>query len=158
MSYRQTGIPSEWLIVDSRLTADVFRIVRYLPRCSGVLVLHHDLGARERRALLTRLRRIAQDKRLKILDEARGHSARVHNMGELRRALTANVQLLFLSPIFRTRSHPDWRQLPRMRAATLARLPKRSVMALGGMDRRRFRTIQKLGFAGWAGLDAWTAS
>lgn len=158
MRRRQTGIPSEWLIVDSRLTADIFRLVRHLPRGSGVLVLHHDLGGHERHALLTRLRRIARPKRLSIFDEATGHTIRVHNMRELRNALTANVQLLFLSPIFRTRSHPDRAQLPRMRAATLVRVAKRSVIALGGMNRRRFGTTQRLGFAGWAGIDAWTTS
>jgi thiamine-phosphate pyrophosphorylase len=29
------------------------------------------------------------------------------------------------------------------------------VIALGGMDEHRFRRVQKLGFAGWAGIDAW---
>jgi thiamine-phosphate pyrophosphorylase len=42
-----------------------------------------------------------------------------------------------------------------MRAAALLRLAKSPVIALGGMGERRFRRIQRLGFSGWAGIDAW---
>jgi thiamine-phosphate pyrophosphorylase len=69
--------------------------------------------------------------------------------------MTARVPLILLSPIFTTRSHPEWKAIPRMQAAALARLAKRRAIALGGMNRRRFRAIQKLGFAGWAGIDGW---
>jgi thiamine-phosphate pyrophosphorylase len=82
-------------------------------------------------------------------------AARVHNVRELRRALAARVPLILLSPIFATRSHPEWKPLPRMRAAALARLAGRRAIALGGMNRRRFKVIEKLGFIGWAGIDAW---
>ena len=33
-----------------------------------------------------------------------------------------------------------------------ARVP---AIALGGMDARRFRQVQRLGFYGWAAIDAW---
>lgn len=41
-----------------------------------------------------------------------------------------------------------------MRAAALARLAGRGLIALGGMDARRYATIARLGFDGWAGIDA----
>jgi thiamine-phosphate pyrophosphorylase len=63
--------------------------------------------------------------------------------------------MILLSPMFPTRSHPEWNAMPRMRAAALARLARRRAIALGGMNRSRFRKIQKLGFVGWAGIDAW---
>jgi thiamine-phosphate pyrophosphorylase len=155
MTHRQTGIPSEWLIVDRRVEGAFWNTVRKLPRGSGILVLQHDLAASERSKLLVRLNRFAERRRLTIVDERRGWAARVHNMRELRQALSIGTALLLLSPIYPTRSHPDWKPLPRMRAATLARLANRRAVALGGMDRRRFITAQKLGFVGWAGIDAW---
>ena len=50
------------------------------------------------------------------------------------------------------RSHPERKAMPRMRAAALARLARSRAIALGSMNRRRFRAIQKLGFVGWAGI------
>jgi hypothetical protein len=42
-----------------------------------------------------------------------------------------------------------------MRAAALLRLAKSPVIALGGMNECRFAQIQRLGFSGWAGIDAY---
>lgn len=155
MTHRQTEIPDEWLILDVRLGAGWQRTVRKLPRGSGVLVLRGDLSARERRRLMAALQRIARSRYLWIVDGDRRSAARVHNVKELRRALTARVPLILLSPIFVTHSHPEWKPLARMRAAALARLTGRRAIALGGVTRRRFRAIQKLGFIGWAGIDGW---
>jgi thiamine-phosphate pyrophosphorylase len=83
-----------------------------------------------------------------------GAAQRVHDMRELTRALLARTPLIFLSPIQATASHADWRPIPRMRAATLARLAKRRLIALGGMDARKFARVEKLGFQGWAGISA----
>ena len=155
MTHRQTANPTEWMILDERLGSKLCNLVRKLPRRSGVLFLRYDLLEHERRKLLSHLTRIAKAKRLTIIDEKSRGAARVHDSEELLRALARRRQLIFLSPIFPTQSHPNWKPLPRMRAATFARLAHRKAIALGGMDRRRFRTIQKLGFAGWAGIDAW---
>jgi thiamine-phosphate pyrophosphorylase len=82
----------------------------------------------------------------------------VHSARELRRALLRSPELLFLSPLFATRSHPDWQPLGHMRAAALVRMGKRPVLALGGMNARRYRQVKPLGFSGWGGIDAWDRS
>ena len=154
MKRRQTSIPRQWLIVDGRLGERLWPAVRELPRGSGILVLHHDLSGPKRRKLLLELRRLARANDLRIIDEASGEAARVHNVAELRKALFARTPLVLLSPLHPTASHPDWRPLPRMRAAALARLAGRRLVALGGMDSKRFSRIQRLGFQAWAGMDA----
>jgi thiamine-phosphate pyrophosphorylase len=78
----------------------------------------------------------------------------VHNISELRQALSRGTGLILLSPLYATRSHPDWKPLPRMRAAALVRLAGRELVALGGMDEQRFRRIRRLGFSSWAGISA----
>jgi thiamine-phosphate pyrophosphorylase len=75
-------------------------------------------------------------------------------MPELRRALLARTSLVLLSPLRPTQSHPEWKPIPRMRAAAMARLGRRSLVALGGMDARKFARIKRLGFQGWAGISA----
>ena len=156
MKRRQTSIPRQWLVADGRLEDELWPALERLPRGSGVLLLYRSLPERER--LAGRLRRIARRRGLVVADEARGDAARVHGIAELRRALARNVPLLFLSPLFETRSHPTWRPLPRARAAVLARLSPVPVIALGGMNATRFRRIERLGFAGWAAIDAWIRS
>jgi thiamine-phosphate pyrophosphorylase len=152
---RRQPLPTQWLVADERAGEQMWAAVRKLPLGSGVLVLHRSLPKGERAALLSKLRRIARRRGLVIADEVAGASARVHDLAELRRASLRGAHLLFLSPMFATRSHPGWKALPRMKAAAMIRLAPMPVLALGGMNERRFRRVERLGFQGWAGIDAW---
>ena len=144
MTRRQT-VPRQWLIVTSPDLAPVGR----LAHGSGVLVVGPMQSGDARR-----LRRIAERRKLTIVWEARRSASRVHNASELRTALTHRTPLILLSPIYPTRSHPDWKPLPRMRAAALARLANRRAIALGGMNPKRYAIVAPLGFRGWAGISA----
>jgi thiamine-phosphate pyrophosphorylase len=152
--HRRQTIPRQWLIADAGPGHDVLAAVRNLPRGSGVLVLFHEMPARDRHGLLRRLRRLAAGRSLTIVDEQPRSAARVHNLPELRRALLRETPLILLSPIYLTRSHSEWRPLRRMQAATLARLAGRRLIALGGMNESRFAQIRALGFQAWAGISA----
>ena len=148
MTCRQT-VPTQWLILDARMGDNWRKTIRRLPRGNGVLVLC-KLSVKELRSL----RHLARLRQLSIVEERSRKAARVHNVQELREALQKRTPLLFISPIFKTESHSDWLPLPRMRAAALARLAKRKVIALGGMNCDRFNRVQRLGFIGWAGISA----
>lgn len=145
MRRRQTA-PQRWLIVRGPDDRDGLAAARRLPRGSGVLLLK-PLPRHEIRRL--RLRG------LNLVREEAGSAIRVHNVRELRRALLAGTRLIFLSPIYPTASHPEWEPIPRPRAAALARLAGRRLVALGGMDEKRFRRVRRLGFSAWAGVSAW---
>ena len=143
---RRQSLPEQWLITDPRIAGGLAGVLRRLPRGSGVVA----------RVPLTRTEwRIARARELVVVTEGQGGAARVHDAREIRRARLSGARLLLLSPMFPTRSHPDWSALPRMRAAALARLGGRNMLALGGMDAARYRRIAPLGFIGWAGIDAW---
>jgi len=144
MRRRQTA-PKQWLIVRGADDEEGLAAARRLPRGSGLLLLK-PIAARQMRRL--RLRGLT------IVEEQPQTAARVHDLGQLRRALLARTPLIFLSPIYPTASHPGWKPLPRMRAAALARLGKRKLFALGGMDERKFARVRRLGFQGWAGISA----
>ena len=145
MNGRQT-MPKQWLIIAGEPD---WQAVRRLPRESGVLLLHLPCHADWRR-----LRNIGRMRSLTILVERPAIAARVHDVRELRRALLRRPALILLSPIHWTRSHSEWTQLPRMRAAALARLAGRRAVALGGMNHRRYANIAPLGFIAWAGISA----
>jgi thiamine-phosphate pyrophosphorylase len=148
MKRRQT-ISRQWLIADERMGDDLWTAAQRLPRGSGILLLRR-LSPKERR----RLRHLANHRALMIVTEAPGVAARVHDIGELRRALLRRTAMILLSPIYPTTTHADWKPLPRMRAAALARLAGRNAVALGGMDEQRYANVAPLGFIAWAGISA----
>ena len=145
---RGQRVPRQWLIV-TRDHGGLLDAARRLGGGSGVLLLAPVSAARMRK-----LRLVAAQRGLAIVQENRGKAARVHNVRELRVALLRRTPLILLSPIHNTPSHPDWPPIPRMRAAALGRLGGRRLIALGGMDARKFAQIERLGFQGWAGISA----
>jgi thiamine-phosphate pyrophosphorylase len=141
----------QWFIVDNDISNASWDTIQRLARGSGVLVL-----APEGR-LSPRIRLFAKQRGLRIETEHSGHSrraTRVHDMRELRAALLRRTPLILLSPIHPTRTHPDSEPVPPMRAAAFARLAVRRLIALGGMDARKFRRVEQLGFQAWAGISA----
>jgi thiamine-phosphate pyrophosphorylase len=148
MKRRQT-VPQQWLIVDAQPSRNVRVALRRLPLGTGVLLLH-PLSANDQRWL----RHLAGLRKFTTVIEGPRTCIRVHDTIELRPALLKRTPLILLSPLYPTRSHPDWRPLPRMRAAALARLARRRLVALGGMNQERHTKIARLGFIGWAGISA----
>jgi len=154
MTRRQT-VPSQWLVADERSGDGLWSALRRLPRGSGVLFLYREMPKRQRARLLAKLRNRGRQRGLLLADEAAGEAARIHDLAELRSALLRRTPLIFLSPIFSTRSHPEWTPLSRLKAAAMIRVATAPVIALGGMNEKRFRRVKRLGFQGWAGIDAW---
>lgn len=164
-------------MTDERQGDGLWPALKALPRGGGVVFRHYGLAPGERRRLFRRVRALARRRRLLILlagpprlarawgaDGSHGvHRGRwrtlaapAHTPVEMRRAERAGVDLLFISPVFATRSHPDAKPLGRVRFGLLARQARRPVIALGGITPRRARTLRALGCHGWAGIDAWT--
>lgn len=146
---RRQSIPAQWLVVPAGSAIEAAEAARRLRPGSGVLLLE---GVTE--AELRRFRTIARRRQLLVVSEGPLTAVRVHNSKELRQALLRRTPLVLLSPVNRTSTHPDWKELPRMRAASLARLGGRRLIALGGMDSKRYSKVARLGFIGWAGISA----
>jgi hypothetical protein len=147
MSGSQT-VPEQWLIVERGPDARLWQAIHELRPGAGILLIS-ELGLTEGR----RLRHLARLRGLILVEEGRS-AARVHKMSELRKALLNRTAMILISPMHETSSHPDWKPLPRMRAAAFARLAKRRAIALGGMDAQRYARLAQLGFIGWAGISA----
>jgi len=144
MRARQTA-PQQWLIIRGADDDQGLATARRLRPGTGVLLLA-AIPAHEVRKL--RLRG------LKLVQEHRRAAARVHSVRELRLALLARTPMILLSSLHPTPSHREWKPIPHLRAAALSRLGRRSLIALGGMDARKFARIRRLGFRGWAGISA----
>lgn len=167
MSRRQP-LPRLWLMTDERQGDDLWAALERLPKGAGVVFRHHGLAPRERRKLFERVRRVAGRRRLFLLAAGEGlrgdgvhggrgrgfRSASAHDLLELKKAERSGASLVFLSPVFPTRSHPEARPLGPVRLGLIAGQARIPVIALGGMDRRRARGLPHI--YGWAGIDAWS--
>ena len=167
-------LPRHWLMTDPRMGDGLWRALERLPRGAGVVFRHYQLQAPERAELYARLRRVARRRHLVLLvagprlPGADGqHGARnrgpnrglvtwpVHHRRDLIAARRAGADAVLVSPVFPTRSHPGAAALGRVRFGLLIRDSGIPVIALGGMDERRARSLRLLGVHGWAGIDAW---
>lgn len=159
-----------WLMTDERMGERLWAALRALPPGSGVVFRHHATPPAERRRLHARVRRIAHARRLVLvvagpvaLPGDGIHGARfgsglrtwpAHDGREAIAGWRAGADRLFVSPIHPTRSHPGAPALGPLRGARIGRGLGIGLIALGGMDARRFRRLAHLGFVGWAAIDA----
>ncbi len=79
-----------------------------------------------------------------------------HDRAEAVAGWRAGADLLFVSPLFPTRSHPGAPALGPARAMRIGNGLGLARIALGGMNAKRFRRLRGV-FHGWAAIDAWTA-
>jgi thiamine-phosphate pyrophosphorylase len=155
------ALPRLWLMTDERMGDRLLPSIAALPRGAGVIFRHYSLSEAERSALFDQVERIARKRRLVLLIGGSDHgrhrgaiTAPVHSVPERIAAERAGAQLLFISPIFSTRSHAGGQTLGRVRFGMLCRGAKRPVIALGGMTKQRARTLRGFGIYGWAAIDA----
>ncbi|MBU3076943.1 thiamine phosphate synthase [Sphingomonas quercus] len=172
---KRHALPTLWLITDERLGPALWPALAALPRGSGVVFRHLSLDGAARRALFMAVRVVARRRRLVLLvagpHPLRGadgrhaaatrrlpgvRSAPVHDAAELIAAQRAGADLVFLSPVYPTRSHPGAPALGRVRFGMLARAARVPVIALGGMTAGRFAGVKPLGAYGWAAIDGLT--
>ncbi len=169
--------PTIWLMTDPRFGDDLLPAIRRLPFGSGVIFRHYQMGHIDRRKLFRRVRHICRQRghmlvlagpeadalrwradgvhtRTGICRSSLPRSAAVHNRAELREALRNHANILFVSPLFLTASHPSGRALGRSAFNALAKQGGAApVIALGGMTRQRGRTLNPCLTHGWAAID-----
>lgn len=164
-----SSLPRLWLFTDERLGEALWPALAALPRGSGVVFRDYATPLAERKARFARVLAIARRRRLILLragevpmrgemgvHNARGRgvlTAAVHDRAEIVAARRAGADLIFVSPVFATRSHPGARTLGPVRLGLMLRGAGVPAVALGGMDARRFRRLAGLPLNGWAAID-----
>lgn len=166
--------PTAWLMTDERL-GDALEpaIARAAAVGAGVIVRHLRASPAERRAIaalarghgallgIARTCALAHEVGAALVHDpdepspGLPFSLPVHDEAEARAARGSAAAMVFVSPIYPTRTHPGAAVLGEAGAIALARIAGKPTIALGGMDEVAGERLMRLGFAGWAGIDAW---
>jgi len=171
--------PHLWLMTDERQGEALWTALARLPRGAGIVFRHYRTPAAERRRLYEAVRAVARRRRLLLVlagpartaaawraDGAHGRPLRrsarpllrtapAHDRSEMVAAVRAGADIVFLSPVFATRSHPGGSTLGPVRFGLIAG-SQAGVIALGGMNAGNARRLRPLGSYGWAAIDALT--
>ena len=172
---RRAGLPPLWFFTDEGRAPDPLPIINRLPVGLCGVVFRHDSHP-DRAALARQAARICRARRLRLLiagdarlaaalgaglhlrggvAAGRGgrgmRSASAHNAAQLASARRAGVELVFISPIFPTATHPGAPGLGALEWLKLARQAGRvKPCGLGGITGQRVRALP-----GWcAGVGA----
>jgi len=178
MTGRQRAWPRQWLMTDERMGERLWEAVDRLPiDHAGIVFRHYQTPADVRTELAQRLSEICNRRRLAFAIAADVELARaigadlvhnppqasvdipfcraVHTLEEAQAAKNEGASLVFVSPVFPTRSHPGRRPLSWPLAVRIAQVAGVPAIALGGMDALKWVQLEREGFYGWAGIDAW---
>ena len=178
MTGRQRPLPRAWLMTDERMGERLWEAIDRLPiKHAGIVFRHYRSPPDVRAALAGRIADICRRRGLTLAiaadsDLARSLSAdlvhnpievptglpfsrAVHSIDEAAVAKADGAALVFVSPIYPTSSHPGRRPLYRPLASRIAKAGGAPAIALGGMNALKFARLEREGFYGWAGIDAW---
>lgn len=169
-------LPDLWLVSDERIDARLPAALAGLPRGSGFIFRHYGLTPGERLARFRQLARIARRFGHVVVLSGTAREARrwgasgaygtprglargpallrlatAHSLRELARANLGRADLVLLSPIFPTRSHPGAPALGPVRFRLTVGRSRVPVVALGGMNQPRARS---LGIRKWAAIQS----
>ncbi len=176
MAANQPPWPRDWLMTDERMGDRLWDAIDRVPsRTGGIVFRHYALGASERLALGEKVAALALERKLtlavardRVLADRLGaelvhnpsesgdvpFSRSVHNEQDALEARRTGASLVFVSPVYPTRSHPGAESLGPERAVGLAQVAGCPAIALGGMTFGKFWTLDAV-FHGWAAIDAW---
>jgi len=159
-------------MTDERLGDALWTALRRLPRGAGIVFRHYATPPAERRALYRRIARIAGQRGLVLVragpdrlgceDGVHGQRGAglvtwpAHSRREAVRGVRAGAAVLFVSPVYATRSHPGASALGEAAAARVAAGLPVAAIALGGVTPARGARLMRRGFHGWAAIDAWS--
>ena len=176
MTARQRPWPRAWLMTDERMGEELWSAIDRLPAGSGIVFRHHSTPLDIRALLSERIAELCHRRSLTLAVAADAGLAQsvgaalvhnptrssglpfsksVHSIGEAEAAKAEGAALVFVSPVFVTRSHPEREPLGVAKASAIVRAAAVPAIALGGMTALKFAQLEREGFYGWAGIDAW---
>ena len=172
--------PSLWLFTDSIKTINPVKITKRLPTKSGVVIRHYK--SKNKETIIKNILNIKKRKSLTVLIAGKHRknlnvdgnhlpqwmnyngnnnkitSISVHTGRDVRKSININADLVFISPVFTTSSHDTRQHLGVIKLGLLARLFKKDVIALGGINNKNIARLRSLPISGCAGISVFTGN
>ena len=161
-------------MTDERIP-DLAGTIARLPQGAGIVFRHYATPPKLRRSLFKMVKHQARQWRLVLLLADKPAKARawgadgahnrsglaslglrsvaVHNGGELALARRVRADLVFVSPVFATRSHDGAKPMGPVRLGLLVGSDRSRTIALGGMTKSSWSRVRALTLHGWAAID-----
>ena len=76
-----------------------------------------------------------------------------HNFLSVLKSHQIKADIIFISPIFTTKSHPNVSPLGLAQLSKIIRMSKIPIFALGGVNKQNIRILQKVGAQGFGGVE-----
>lgn len=177
MAANQPPWPRQWLMTDERIGDRLWEAIEALPAEAGIVFRHYATPDEKRFRLACSISSHCVEHRLTLAiardsmlarqvgaalvhnpaGDAGGlpFSRAAHSLEEAQTACENGAALVFISPVFPTRSHPGRTALGVAEAMRIARACSVPAIALGGVNQANFELLRRGGFYGRAGIDAW---
>ena len=166
---------SIWLFTDTIKTPNPIQIAKSLPFKAGIVIRHYE--SKNKDSIIKNILNIKKRKDLTILiagkyrrilsmdgnhlpqwvnynnKEHKMVSISVHTAKDIRKSINVKADLVFISPVFPSSSHKSKHHLGVIKLGLLARLFKKDVIALGGINNKNIARLRSLPISGCAGID-----
>ena len=172
------NVPSLWYFTDEDKTKDIINILHRLPTYSGIVLRNYC--SKDRRTIIKNVLRMAKRKNFTVLmaSHPRAHgninglhlpkweykcrrntkgqiiSVSAHSLKDKRKIINTKADIIFLSSVFHTNSHPKRKHLGIIRFGLLARNLARPVIALGGINNKNIKKLKHFPISGVAAIES----
>ena len=176
--YNKQKLPYIWMFTDSIKTSKPVKLTKSLPTKSGVVIRHYN--SKNKETIIRNILNIKKRKNLTVLISGKyrrnlnvdgNHlpkwlncnnkihkmvSISVHTGRDVRKSINVKADLVFISSVFPSSSHKSKQHLGVIKLGLLARLFKKDVIALGGINNKNIARLRSLPISGCAGIDVFT--
>ena len=177
--YHKANLPNLWLFTDLQKTLKPVELSKKLPVQSGVIIRHYN-NSKNKKTIIKDILNVKKRRMLTVLisgENKRGlnidgnhfpqwaspinngnkiTSMSFHHAKDLRKSINLKADLVFISPVFPTTSHKNKKCLGVIKLGLMARLFKKHVIALGGINNKNIGRLRSLPISGCAGIDLFT--
>lgn len=174
--FKVIKIPYVWLLTDSIKTKTPLDTSKKLPTNSGILIRSYKTKNKEK--IIKNIINLKKRKLHTVLvaGKYKNHSnvdgahlpswlnssffinkklisMSAHGARDIRKSINIKADIIFISPVFDTTSHKEKKSLGVIRLGLMAKLYKKPVIALGGINNNNISLLKGLPIFGCAGID-----
>jgi len=174
--FKVIKIPYIWLLTDSIKTKTPLDTSKKLPTNSGILIRSYKTKNKEK--IIKNIINLKKRKLHTVLvaGKHKNHSnvdgahlpswlnssffinkklisMSAHGARDIRKSINIKADIIFISPVFDTTSHKEKKSLGVIKLGLMAKLYKKPVIALGGINNNNISLLKGLPIFGCAGID-----